>query len=268
MNVTPVEVALLSPDWRTCGGTSVRGQAHVDDRFCSAADLASFFDACAGEKQWQRALLRCNGSFAVVSQRPDAVLAAVDRVRSIPLFYRVADGRARISDSAESALEGAQEIDANPLADVEFQLTGYVTGDETLISGIHQVQAGEMLRWDAESPEEPDSGPASAAVAGLKPLVDAVRREKLALAASLQKAEAWSLENGELRLVYSQKDRYSGVQVSRDRETVIRLAATVLPGVARLRVDFSGQSSGSGAARNVQAEMVKKIFRGEVVKGE
>ncbi len=155
MNVTPVEIELVSPEWRTCGGTSVRGQAHVDDRFHSAEDLARLFDTCTGEKQWQRALLLCNGSFAVVSRRPDAVLAAVDRVRSIPLFYRVADERARISDSAESALEGVQEIDANALSDLEFQLTGYVTGDETLISGIHQVQAGEMLRWDAETPEEP-----------------------------------------------------------------------------------------------------------------
>jgi len=155
MNAMPIDIALHSPDWSTCGGTSVRGQAHVDNRFHSAADLASLFDACAGEQQWQHALLRCNGSFAIVSRRPDAVLAAVDRVRSIPLFYHAADGRARISDRAESALEGTQEIGANPLADAEFQLTGYVTGDATLVSGLHQIQAGELLRWDAESPEEP-----------------------------------------------------------------------------------------------------------------
>jgi len=119
----------------------------------------------------------------------------------------------------------------------------------------------------AGSPEDSESPPASAAAAGLKPLLEAVRREKLALAASLQKAESWSLESGELRLVYSQKDRYPGVQVSRERDTVIRLAAGVFPGVTRLRVDFSGQTPGGGA-RNAQAEMVKKIFRGEVIKGE
>jgi hypothetical protein len=97
-----------------------------------------------------------------------------------------------------------------------------------------------------------------------------VRREKLALAASLEKAEAWSLERGELRLVYRPKDRYPGVQVSRDREVVLRHAAEVFAGqpVTRLRVDYSGEDPAGSAARNDQAEMVKKIFRGEVVKGE
>ena len=97
---------------------------------------------------------------------------------------------------------------------------------------------------DAGGPGGSEPAPASTAAAGLKPLVEAVRREKLALAASLEKAEAWSLERGELRLVYSQKDRYPGVQVSRDRDTVIRLAASVFPGVTRLRVDFSGEGRG------------------------
>jgi DNA polymerase-3 subunit gamma/tau len=126
----------------------------------------------------------------------------------------------------------------------------------------------EGEREAAEPADSGSPGPTSAAVAGLRPLVEAVRREKLALAASLDKAESWSVEGGELRLVYSQKDRYPGVQVSRDRDTVIRLAAAVFPGVTRLRVDFSGQVPADSAARNLQAEMVKKIFRGEVIKGE
>jgi hypothetical protein len=99
--------------------------------------------------------------------------------------------------------------------------------------------------------------------------VEAVRREKLALAASLEKAEALSLRGGELRLVYRPKDRYPGVQVSREREVILRHAAAVFgsQNVARLRVDYSDEEPGS-AAPNHQAEMVKKIFRGEVVKGQ
>ena len=99
--------------------------------------------------------------------------------------------------------------------------------------------------------------------------MDAVRKEKLALAASLEKAEALSLEQGELRLVYRPKDRYPGVQVSREREVILQHAAAVFAGqdVTRLRVDYSGEDPGT-ATPNHQAEMVKKIFRGEVVKGE
>jgi hypothetical protein len=108
-----------------------------------------------------------------------------------------------------------------------------------------------------------------AGAAALQALVDAVRKEKLALAASLEKAETLNLESGELRLVYKPKDRYPGVQVAREREEILRHAAKVFAGqsVTRLRVDYSGEESGS-AAPNHQAEMVKKIFRGEVVKGQ
>jgi DNA polymerase-3 subunit gamma/tau len=117
---------------------------------------------------------------------------------------------------------------------------------------------------ETASPASPLAGPAA-----LQALVDAVRKEKLALAASLEKAEALSLDRGELRLVYRSKDRYPGVQVSREREVILRHAAEVFAGqgVTRLRVDYSGEQPGA-AAPNHQAEMVKKIFRGEVVKGE
>jgi hypothetical protein len=116
----------------------------------------------------------------------------------------------------------------------------------------------------AATPAAPESAPVA-----LKPLVDAVRREKLALAASLEKAESMSLERGELRLVYRPKDRYPGVQVSREKDVILRHAAAVFGGqnVSRLRVDYAGEDPGA-AAPNHQAEMVKKIFRGEVVKGQ
>jgi DNA polymerase-3 subunit gamma/tau len=127
----------------------------------------------------------------------------------------------------------------------------------------------------ASSPDAPSTGdsspdaPSAAAAVALRPLVDAVRREKLALAASLEKAESMSLERGELRLVYRPKDRYPGVQVSREKDVILRHAATVFGGqnVTRLRVDYAGEDPGA-AAPNHQAEMVKKIFRGEVVKGQ
>ena len=118
-------------------------------------------------------------------------------------------------------------------------------------------------------PDAPSPASAASAPVALQALVDAVRKEKLALAASLEKAEALSLDRDVLRLVYRSKDRYPGEQVSRDREVILRHAAAVFTGqnVTRLRVEYSGGDPGA-AAPNHQAEMVKKIFRGEVVKGE
>jgi hypothetical protein len=113
----------------------------------------------------------------------------------------------------------------------------------------------------------PEAGPVSS---GLSRLIEAVRKEKLALASSLDKAESWQLVEGELRLVYRPKDRYSGEHVLKEKETVLKHAPSAFgPGaVARLQVAFSGARGSPVASRNEQAEMVKKIFRGEVVKGE
>ncbi|MEO8751914.1 MAG: asparagine synthetase B family protein [Casimicrobiaceae bacterium] len=148
-------VQLTAPGWAVCGGTRVRGQAHIDDRFHSASELASRFAACVEDERWERLLKRCNGSFAIVSERGSAILAAVDRIRSIPLFYRSTSSLLRVGDSAERVLADGSDVVSNASADVEFQLTGYVTGAETLVRDLYQIQAGELLRWDAERPLVP-----------------------------------------------------------------------------------------------------------------
>jgi DNA polymerase-3 subunit gamma/tau len=138
----------------------------------------------------------------------------------------------------------------------------------TATSAAATAAAAAAAPTAASAPPAPTEAVGSAAE--FKALVDAVRTEKLALAASLEKAEGCSLERGELRLVYRVKDRYPGAQVSRDREVILKHAAVVFAGqnVTRLRVDFSGEDAGGASVPNHQAELVKKIFRGEVVKGE
>ena len=86
-----------------------------------------------------------NGFFAVVVQNERSVFAAVDRVRSIPLFYGVALGKVFLSDDAEWVRKRVGDVDMDPVARQEFLCTGYVTGQETLFPRIRQLQAGELL---------------------------------------------------------------------------------------------------------------------------
>jgi DNA polymerase-3 subunit gamma/tau len=168
-------------------------------------------------------------------------------------------------------LDSLRSLKAAVLAESGASLEG--PGDVATSLAGSASGAGPQAAMEAPSPAAPPvAAPPAASLAGpaaLQALVDAVRKEKLALAASLEKAEALSLESGELRLVYKPKDRYPGVQVAREREEILRHAAKVFAGqsVTRLRVEYSGEEHGS-AAPNHQAEMVKKIFRGEVVKGQ
>jgi DNA polymerase-3 subunit gamma/tau len=98
-------------------------------------------------------------------------------------------------------------------------------------------------------------------------LVEGVRREKLALSTALQKCDSWKVEDGELQLSFTAQDRFSAEQVNKERDTVIKQAGSVFTdhGVSRLRVEILGGEQESSSSVNQQAEIVKKIFRGQVL---
>jgi DNA polymerase-3 subunit gamma/tau len=103
-------------------------------------------------------------------------------------------------------------------------------------------------------------------------LADAVRKDRLALASSLAKADFCEIVGQELRLHYKDRDRFSGEQVLREKEVVLRRAQEVFAdvSVARISVLYSGggrTARDSDAPQN-QIDIVKKIFRGEIVQGE
>jgi DNA polymerase-3 subunit gamma/tau len=102
-------------------------------------------------------------------------------------------------------------------------------------------------------------------------LIEAVRREKLALSTLLEKCESWQIEDGELRIDFTAQDRFSAERVDKERDTLIKHASQVFSDqdVRRLRVEVLGGEEDSSSAVNEQAEIVKKIFRGEIIdKGE
>lgn len=138
-------VELGSPTWARAGSSQARGYAHLDGRFCAAGEVAAALDRTATDSAWIETIGRLNGCFAVVTQRDGRVLAAVDRIRSIPLFYRFDKVDVHLSDSAYRVLPpGPGTVDTD--AATEFCLTGYVTGPETLCVGVFQLEAGEIIR--------------------------------------------------------------------------------------------------------------------------
>jgi DNA polymerase-3 subunit gamma/tau len=102
----------------------------------------------------------------------------------------------------------------------------------------------------------------------LQRLIRAVKKEKLALASSLKKAESWTLRENVLTLVFKAVDKYSGEHVKTEKETLVAQAGLLLSQPVKLEIQFR-EPSGRGA-RSVgnQVEMVRKVFRGEIVQGE
>lgn len=87
-----------------------------------------------------------SGHWCLVWASGDSLWCAVDRMRSIPLFYAVEGDRAYISDDAYSLQEKIGPDDIDAVARTEYLLTGYVTGNQTLSPYIKQIQPGQVVR--------------------------------------------------------------------------------------------------------------------------
>ncbi len=134
----------------------------------------------------------------------------------------------------------------------------------------------EASKQDPEGSEEqvkPEEGETAVDSQYLDLLIEAVKREKPALSASLGKADSFSLSADELTLSFQPGDRFSVEHVLKDREIVLTYARKISQthsrqGPASLRVDFLEPESPNGNSTDKQVEMVKKLFRGDIVKGE
>ena len=133
--------------WVREGATAVRGTAFADGERHDAAALCERFAAVDDREGFRAALASLDGFYAVVRVVDGTVFAATDHVRSVPLFY--APGTGVVSDSARWIRETLDAPTVDPVAEAEYLSTTYVTGEETLYSGIKQLRAGELLVLDA-----------------------------------------------------------------------------------------------------------------------
>ncbi len=100
----------------------------------------------------------------------------------------------------------------------------------------------------------------------LERLVESLRRDKLALASSIQKADSVRLQGEELTLSFQARDKFSGEMVQRERETLMERCTRLLSRKIRLKVRFL--EAAAAPARDDRVDLVKKVFRGEVVQKE
>lgn len=117
---------------------------------------AEVFEEVMEKKQLISKLNSMNGFWgAVITDGAGYGWIAADRIRTYPVFYAQTAGNLYISSDAYWIREkcGLREIDSD--AELEFLMTGYVTGSDTLISGIKQIQQGEVVffEWSEEKEE-------------------------------------------------------------------------------------------------------------------
>ncbi len=123
----------------------VRGTAFIGSDTSTPLNLLGYFDRIESEYEFRSSMILLNGFFAVVCNKGSVLLAGVDRIRSIPLFYGATGDEFYISDDASWVQTKVGSFQRSELSEREFCMTGYVTGSETLYPGVKQLRAGELL---------------------------------------------------------------------------------------------------------------------------
>ena len=135
-------------NWHSSKNCYVKGYL-----FDSAGDyfsdekLLSYFTEIQSFSDFEERVKYANGSFAVVYKSGEELYAATDSIRSFPIFYLRIKGNWMVSDNANFLRDHLSKAEINSVAMTEFLAAGYVTGNETLIEGIRQVQAGEVINF-------------------------------------------------------------------------------------------------------------------------
>jgi len=89
-----------------------------------------------------------NGSFAVIVESSSFFFMTTDPMRSIPVFYGMKDNTFFVSDDAQQVLSHFENAVPDKLASIEFILSGFVSGKDTIFSEVKQLQAGESLAFN------------------------------------------------------------------------------------------------------------------------
>lgn len=133
------------PNWIVTPEGSIRGQPFRGMALLAPeAALKEAASALAGGR-FADCMREWNGSFSIVVERDGLVGLAVDRARTMPVFYAMRDGRLIASDNAEWIRQQLGNPPLDPVRKAEFMLAGLVLNDGTLCRDIHQVQSGEAI---------------------------------------------------------------------------------------------------------------------------
>lgn len=137
--------------WQESSGNYLVGAAFIGDEPCDVLASIPSSDKPNFSTSLVDFVKRLNGFFAMIVRPQQGLLfAAVDRLRSTPLYYWAEGDNFFLSDDPEWILRELGNRAISSVPQTEFLLAGYVTGEETLYSNVKQLQAGEYL-WVTES---------------------------------------------------------------------------------------------------------------------
>ncbi|MDX2415466.1 MAG: asparagine synthetase B family protein [Bacteroidales bacterium] len=136
--------------WYTNQQFSCCGFLILGDKYIRGKEIEDYFTPAGNLNQFEEKLKAANGQFAIICEIDGKVIAACDRLRTIPLFYNITNNELALSDSAHTLLNIMPEPCINNRATESILLCGYALNNTSLIEELYQVEAGEYIVIDTE----------------------------------------------------------------------------------------------------------------------
>jgi len=207
--------------------------------------------------------------------------------RDTLLGYAPEDFDASVLDSLDAAqIERAIELLLSLYRNIRFSLNQRFELELTLsrLSQLDQLISpsevrealaeirGQLLSQpgarteSAASPAASRKNPAEVKDAA-RNVAETLRREKPALASALDRVASVSLDGDDVVLSFSAKDHFQGEVVLKDKDMLAARFGALFSRPVRLKLAFQ-EAKQEPAVVDQRVELLRKVFRGEVVKGE
>lgn len=165
--IAPRVVAAPRHPWRRerMRGADVHfaGDAHL------VASLVEVLLAAPDVAAREAVLRSADFLFALIVDTGAGVLAAVDRIRSTPVFHAIdRDGAFCASNDARALRDRLADASPDPEALLEIEMAGFVTGPGTVCRNLLQLEPGAFLDFASTAPQRyyrffPETGSRSSA---------------------------------------------------------------------------------------------------------
>jgi DNA polymerase-3 subunit gamma/tau len=147
-------------------------------------------------------------------------------------------------------------------------LRNYVTSEEllALVREIQREVASEEPSPASDSPNNVDDTPDTLSKEVIDAVVGRIRKQKLTLGSSLEHAISWKLEGDTVVIGFD--NPYAAKTVQQEASLVGEVLKEVLDEDVEVRTEHTKREDGSDEnPDDPRVEMVKRVFRGEIVEG-
>lgn len=140
--------------WHSDNNTFAKGYLYDEqNKLFADEQIIQYFDKVTTVENFQNKLKSANGFFIIIKKIKAGWLAAVDHIRSIPLFFSRKKNEILISDDAFYLAAQFEKNEINSLQKSAFLLSGHTLGNNTLLDEINQLEAGQFLFFDGKKVE-------------------------------------------------------------------------------------------------------------------